>query len=310
MKYTHGTFFHFVAQVLIKLYVANSELYSNTSIYIIMAGKDYSKGHMEWLQLFSKHPVRSIESVKLDECWSSVSVLNLDDWFHGAFHLLHLEWRPEYVLRSYADFMHLRSGTQKRTLIPNPKPLKVVYVWRDPDRSAPDRYNRKVNNQEELVDAMRKVPNVDMHLVRLEQLKPVEQLKMFEDAAIMVGAHGAGLVNMIYLPHCASVIEIFPYGTDLKQHPANTFVNVAHFSGKQYHPYVCTKYIDPGFETVDIRKMTTEVVLDDYIKFFRKIVEGFSTHCEVDTPMLGSQTVQMGRGTMKFAEQIDDARKK
>jgi hypothetical protein len=115
---------------------------------------------------------------------------------------------------------------------------------------------------------------------------------------------------MVFMPHCASIIEIFPYGTDLKQHPANTFVNVAHFSGKHYHPYISTKYIDPGFETVDIRKMTTQVELDDYMKFFRKIVDGFGVRCETETSMFGAQTVAMGRGSMKFAEQIDDAKKK
>jgi hypothetical protein len=125
MEYTHGTFFHFLAQVLMKVYVASSELSMNSTMYIIMSGKHYTKGHTEWLQLFTKHPVRSAESVREDECWDSVSVVKLEDWFNGAFHLLHLEWKPEYSLRTFADFLHLRSGTKKRTLIPQANPLKV-----------------------------------------------------------------------------------------------------------------------------------------------------------------------------------------
>lgn len=127
MKYTHGTFFHFMGQVLMKLYIATSELYSNTSLHIIMAGQ-YTKGHTDWVQLFSHHPIITMSTLQNDNkppCWNSVSVLHLDDWFNEAFHLLYLEWHPEFAVKTFADFLHMRSGAYQRTLIPRTNPLKV-----------------------------------------------------------------------------------------------------------------------------------------------------------------------------------------
>lgn len=105
------------------------------------------------------------------------------------------------------------------------------------------------------------------------------------------------------------VIEIFPGGAELKQHPSNTFVNVAHFSGHHYIPYISSRVVDPGFETIDIRKMTTDVPIEEFLRLFRRTVESFPHRCESGLPFFGTHSVKMERGSMKFAEQIDDARK-
>ncbi len=120
MEYTHNTYFHFVAQVLVKLYGVSTHLFANTSYHIFLSGH-FSQSHMDWLQLFTDHPVRSLESLRKEEksCFHSVATMHVEDWFLGAFHLLHLEWKPELSLSSFADFMHARSGNTRRTLIPD-----------------------------------------------------------------------------------------------------------------------------------------------------------------------------------------------
>lgn len=109
----------------------------------------------------------------------------------------------------------------------------MVYIWRDQDRSAPDRLNRKVANQEELIEAMKRyssttitpsllfpsplslslpilsltgsnmifslpprVRKAEVEVIKLETLSPIEQLKIIENAAIMVGPHGAGWLSI------------------------------------------------------------------------------------------------------------------
>mmetsp|Transcript_23621 Transcript_23621/g.32238 ORF Transcript_23621/g.32238 Transcript_23621/m.32238 type:complete len:440 (-) Transcript_23621:261-1580(-) len=322
LKYTQNTFFHFVCQVLMKIYVAMSELYMDANVHIVVLGNEHASWQINWLELITKNPVRTstssssvIESqfpTQSYHCYKTVSVLRIDDWFDGGFHLLHLEWQPKFAISSFADFMHARAGSLSRTLQPSFDPLKVVYIWRDRDRSAQNRLNRLLVNQEDVIEALRRYRKIDLQVVKLQDLQPAEQLKTLENAGLLIGSHGAGMVNMVFLPRCAGVIEIFPQGTELLQHPANTFVNVAHISGKHYFPYISEERVDPGFETIDIRKMSTKVVVNDFIRLVRKVVDALSYRCggrEGDSPMFGLQTVPMGKGSMKFAEQIDDAKK-
>ncbi len=39
-----------------------------------------------------------------------------------------------------------------------------------------------------------------------------EQVEMFANTRLLIGGHGAGMVNMVLLPEHAVVLEIFPYG--------------------------------------------------------------------------------------------------
>lgn len=40
------------------------------------------------------------------------------------------------------------------------------------------------------------------------------QVKLFSQARVLVGVHGAGLANMLYMPKNAAVMELCPYAND------------------------------------------------------------------------------------------------
>lgn len=64
----------------------------------------------------------------------------------------------------------------------------------------------------------RSIPNINeiMHsfdgstLVDTAELTPAEQIKQFSGARVLVGQHGAGLANMLWMPKGSSVVEIKP----------------------------------------------------------------------------------------------------
>ncbi len=61
-----------------------------------------------------------------------------------------------------------------------------------------------------MVSPPSRVRKADVEVIKLETLSPVEQLKIIEDAAIMVGPHGAGwgkndckaLLHVFLLSYC------------------------------------------------------------------------------------------------------------
>ena len=54
---------------------------------------------------------------------------------------------------------------------------------------------------------------------------------MFSDASMMIAGHGAAVVNALFLPQHAAVIEIFPYHIFM-----NAYHRMAVSSGLLYYP--------------------------------------------------------------------------
>jgi Glycosyltransferase 61 len=70
--------------------------------------------------------------------------------------------------------------------------------------------DRLLLNAGELVDALGAL-RVDARLVHLETLPFDEQVALVRRARFLVSVHGSALVNMLWLPADATVVELFPY---------------------------------------------------------------------------------------------------
>lgn len=67
---------------------------------------------------------------------------------------------------------------------------------------------RSVPNIDEIADAL--APLGDVRIVDTAELTPAEQVRTVHDTDLLVAQHGAGLANMVWLPHGAAVIELLP----------------------------------------------------------------------------------------------------
>ncbi len=79
---------------------------------------------------------------------------------------------------------------------------KLIYIARG-DAAV----NRKVINEEELIKALK---NYGFEIHYLSGLSVVEQAKLFNSAKIVVGAHGAGLSNLVFCEPGTKVLEFYP----------------------------------------------------------------------------------------------------
>lgn len=65
-------------------------------------------------------------------------------------------------------------------------------------------------------------------------LSPAEQVELFSSTNVLVGQHGAGLANMVWMPQGSVVVEVFPPARRIRGYPPSLFEDLAHCLGHAY----------------------------------------------------------------------------
>ena len=115
--------------------------------------------------------------------------------------------------------------------------------------------SRVIANHKELVSRLKK-EGLCVFEIYLEELSFSEQVKLMQNTSVLVGAHGSGLVNSLFLPPGRSIIELNPFGWKLEMYKnLASIVNCKFFqlSGE----YDNDLYL--GKETRDIREQKNKV---------------------------------------------------
>ncbi|KAA8496046.1 hypothetical protein FVE85_2201 [Porphyridium purpureum] len=105
------------------------------------------------------------------------------------------------------------TGNQFRddvTLHVTPPPLSVIYILRSELSKRvmpPDIHESLVHR----LDALCKSKGVTFRAERFEKKSFKEQVRMMRSSGLVIGIHGANLVNTIFMPPLSAVLEIFPF---------------------------------------------------------------------------------------------------
>jgi len=122
------------------------------------------------------------------------------------------------------------------------KPSKKLYISRIT--------NRKVNNEEEIFSYLKKLW---FEKVILDAMSIKDQAKLFNDAEIIIGPHGAGFTNLVFCQPWTKVIEMF------------------HEKTVRGHYYALSNACDLDYSYIlgDIRKDNKKISMDSdmYIPF-------------------------------------------
>jgi hypothetical protein len=84
----------------------------------------------------------------------------------------------------------------------------IIFIRRKFDRD--NLYNRGITNEEELIDELKKEHGGNVIDVYLEDLPFQEQVKLMRGCKLLIGCHGAGLANLLWMNSGASILELFP----------------------------------------------------------------------------------------------------
>jgi len=122
---------------------------------------------------------------------------------------------PSYVAETgnYNDDVIKKVGELYRAYFGTSSPsVRRIYVSRN---KAPV---RQISNEAEILPILSRY---GFEIVHCENLSFSEQVKLFSEASIITGPHGAGFVNMMFMHEGATVLEI---------HPRDQKINTCYFS--------------------------------------------------------------------------------
>ena len=91
--------------------------------------------------------------------------------------------------------------------------LQVRFIQRKPYRSANKarQVGRMLLNEDAIIRKTAQVlPHADVQGVRMEHMSQREQIALMHRTDVVIGMHGAGMVNIGFMQAGARVIEIFP----------------------------------------------------------------------------------------------------
>jgi capsular polysaccharide biosynthesis protein len=185
-------YFHWLIDCLARLHlIRRSGL--RPDFYVVPSALSFQK---EWLDLFDIReqqivPIEPHRTIQAEDLIVPSFVLN---WKPVVFREKGLNWQrqwlPRWIGELYSEFKP-KGGKGKGR----------IYI------SRANALYRKVENEDSLLPLLDKYGFTVIHS---ETLPVREQIKAFADAGTVVGLHGAGLVNCVFCPPHASVLELYP----------------------------------------------------------------------------------------------------
>ena len=103
---------------------------------------------------------------------------------------------------------------------------------------------RKVKNEEDILPVLQKF---GFEIIYLETIEFEKQVGLMVNAKVVLGMHGAGLTNMLFMERGQKVVEIIING---KGHN-NCYFNMANELGHEYY-YIVGETNDPDNPDTDI----------------------------------------------------------
>lgn len=224
-----ANYFHWLLETLPRIHHVNTE--SGKGLYVVPPLQKFHQETLSFLEL-DRSNSRFIE-VHDSEVWrfpllKIPSPLN----YCGMPSELLLSFWNSAVERNHAD-------------VPR-KPEKRIYLSRT------DASTRRVSNESELIEALQKL---GFELIQCSRLSFAQQVRLFREASVITGPHGAAMANLIFSREGTRVLEL---GTRAYENPC--FEHLCASSGILYSKFIGKEERsgDPGSDyTVDVDSVMT-----------------------------------------------------
>lgn len=102
--------------------------------------------------------------------------------------------------RAYINFYRRRLAQAFDIRFGEAEPSRRIFI------SRANASKRRMVNEEEVADVL---ASRGFETVAPEELSLLDQIELFAEASVVIGQHGAGLTNLLYVPAKTTVIEIF-----------------------------------------------------------------------------------------------------
>lgn len=238
--------FHWLLQILPRLVILNNSKFSYDRIYINNLKYQWQ---IDSLNIFLK---------KLNIPLEKKLVINADCIIQ-ATHLI-VPSVPYIPMRSTPLPDWLKTHLRSIFLSPSEKnapSCDKIYI------SRAHASTRCVTNEPELLVELKKM---GFKIVHLEFLSPYEQAQIFNNAKIIVGAHGSGFANLIFANKDCKVVEIDHGASELR----SCYKTLSHAMLCDYLPF----YVDQTTE--DHLEDDLEINVGELVKFLTQLDPSFT----------------------------------
>ena len=182
-----GNYYHFMSESALGLF---RELQRTKRLESLDCKIWYQGRYGKIVQMFSIHPIIEIPMV--------------EPYLHNGLTLG----------KGIETIPHIRLSGPKmfRELVPMSKFLlnKIPATPQEPGITIIHRSEKRVYaNEAELVEKLKQF-SMPIHIVQFENLSFVEQVNVARNTKLLIAPHGAGTINMIFMPENSKIIEMFP----------------------------------------------------------------------------------------------------
>ncbi|KAF8667892.1 hypothetical protein HU200_052517 [Digitaria exilis] len=200
-----ANFFHAMSDLIVPLYITSREYDRRVQLLITDYQPEWVAKFRPILDALSMYPVIDFDADTAVRCFPSARVGLQSHKILGIDPALS---RTGYTTMGFRDFLRSifslpRAWTSPVSRSSGKKP-RLLMVLR--------RHSRAITNEDDAIAAM---TELGFEVVAAKP-KDVSDMGTFAGVVnscdVMVGVHGAGLTNMVFLPHNATIVQIVPWG--------------------------------------------------------------------------------------------------
>jgi hypothetical protein len=225
-------FFHAMSDLIVPLYITAHEYDGRVQLLITDYNADWVAKFRPILAALSVYPVIDFDADTAVRCFPSAHV-GLES--HRILGIDPARARNGYTMMGFRDFLRSVLSLQRPWTAPvsrssGQKP-RLVFVLR--------RHSRAVTNE---ADAVAALADLGFEVVAAgpEDVSDMARFAAVVNSCdVMVGVHGAGLTNMVFLPHNGTIVQIIPWG-NLKYPCRFDFGDPVPDMGLRYEEYEVT----------------------------------------------------------------------
>uniref|UniRef100_A0A0E0LAX4 Glycosyltransferase 61 catalytic domain-containing protein n=1 Tax=Oryza punctata TaxID=4537 RepID=A0A0E0LAX4_ORYPU len=195
-------FFHTMNDILLPLYITAREYGAHVQLLAANYDRRWTAKYQHVLAALSMYPVVDLDADAAVRCFPSARVgveshrvLGIDTPLTG---------HNGYTMVGFLDFLRSAYSLPRHAVQYSPRRPRVVMVLR--------RKSRALTNEAEVVAAVTEV-GFEVVAAGPEDAGDVARFaETVNSCDVMVGVHGAGLTNMVFLPRNGTVVQIIPWG--------------------------------------------------------------------------------------------------
>uniref|UniRef100_A0ACD5ZUL7 Uncharacterized protein n=1 Tax=Avena sativa TaxID=4498 RepID=A0ACD5ZUL7_AVESA len=261
-----GNFFHGMSDMVIPLYITTREYDGRVQLVVTDYNHKWISRYQDVLAALSIYPVIDFDTDDVVRCFPSVHV-GIE--YHDTLGIKPALSRNGYTGMDFLGFLRSvyslkRSWVTPANLSSGQRP-RLVMILRQ--------HSRALTNEAEAIAAATEV-GFEVVATGTEVVKDISQFaQVVNTCDVIVGVHGAGLTNMVFLPHNGTVVQIIPWGK-MKWPCWETFGSPAPNMGLRYVEYEATaeettlKDVYPRDHAVFVDPLSLHKSFDDMYKYF------------------------------------------